>query len=194
MSTFCVVNHKKNCIEILFKVNFILFIYRNMNKKILVLWTYLCLLLLVGCGAPKLIDESDEVTVDYVFSFDDGMVYDSGTSTLIVWGEENLFKYMHEQFMGAEFGATITGTLSPEQTYWKNYDSALQQRLAEIYLTAMNITPSFGWSVFFPNLGTGIIINIDIEEGVNYYTIDFNPIETYLPLHYQVIITDVVKK
>ncbi|MDR0651238.1 MAG: hypothetical protein LBG59_07785 [Candidatus Peribacteria bacterium] len=47
-----------------------------MHKKIFVLLAYVCFLLLVGCGAPKIIDDADEVNVTYTFTFSDGEIYD----------------------------------------------------------------------------------------------------------------------
>ncbi|MDR2415341.1 MAG: hypothetical protein LBD75_01690 [Candidatus Peribacteria bacterium] len=88
----------------------------------------------------------------------------------------------------------MTGTLSPEFTYRNLYDPALRQKLAEIYFTAMNITPAIGDTIFFENIGTGIILAIDQEEGVKKYTLDFNPRETYEPLHYEIKIVKVIKK
>jgi hypothetical protein len=70
----------------------------------------------------------------------------------------------------------------------------LRQKLAEIYFTAMGSTPAIGDAIFFENIGTGIILATDQEEGVKIYTIDFNPRETYEPLHYEIKIVNVEKK
>ena len=176
------------------KLIFILSINRKMNKKILVLWAYVGLLTLVWCGAPRIIDDADELTVEYAFFFESGEVHESGTTMLVVGQEEWLFQHFADQFIGASYDASFEGILTPELTYGSEYNPALQQRLAEIYFTAMGATPAVGSSVFFPNLGEWLILATDVEEEVNYYTIDFNPMETYLPLNYQVQITNVVKK
>jgi hypothetical protein len=47
-----------------------------MYKKILVLFAYVCFLLLFGCGAPRIIDDADEINVEYVFTFSDGEIFD----------------------------------------------------------------------------------------------------------------------
>jgi hypothetical protein len=46
-----------------------------MNKKIFVLLAYVSFLLLVGCGAPRIIDDADDVNVEYTFTFSDGTIY-----------------------------------------------------------------------------------------------------------------------
>jgi hypothetical protein len=46
----------------------------------------------------------------------------------------------------------LTGTLPPELTYRNLYDPALRQKLAEIYFTAMNLTPAVGDAIFFENI------------------------------------------
>ncbi|MDR2190596.1 MAG: hypothetical protein LBP53_05415 [Candidatus Peribacteria bacterium] len=46
--------------------------------------TYVCLLLLVGCGAPKVIDNADNVEIAYTLRFTDATVYASGTNTFTI--------------------------------------------------------------------------------------------------------------
>jgi hypothetical protein len=68
------------------KMNIVLFtfFFSNMHKKIGVLLTYVCLLLLVGCGAPKVIDNADNVEIAYTLRFTDATVYASGTNTFTI--------------------------------------------------------------------------------------------------------------
>lgn len=96
--------------------------------------------------------------------------------------------------LGKQKDDILTGILLPEFTYRDSYDPALKQKLAEIYFTAMGSTPIIGEAIFFNNIGTGIILAIDQEEGIKKYTIDFNPRETYEPLHYEIKIGEVTKK
>ena len=55
-----------------------------MKKRALVLGSYLCLLLLVGCGAPKVVHTSSEVDIAYALTFLDGSSLSAGETTLII--------------------------------------------------------------------------------------------------------------
>ena len=57
---------------------------RFMKKRALVLGSYLCLLLLVGCGAPKVVHTSSEVDIAYALTFLDGSSLSAGETTLII--------------------------------------------------------------------------------------------------------------
>ncbi|MDD2537734.1 MAG: FKBP-type peptidyl-prolyl cis-trans isomerase [Candidatus Absconditabacteria bacterium] len=167
--------------------------HKSIQKRMLVLASYLGLLLLVGCGAPRIIDAADEVSLDYTLTFSDGKVYDSGTTTLTV-GSEHLYPFFSAILLGKQVDDQLSGSFTPDQTFGDLYDYTLQQKLAEGYLDVLEISPEIGTEVALSTLGTGIIRFIDQEEGVNMYTIDFNPMETYEPLYYTLTITQVVKK
>ena len=55
-----------------------------MHKKIFVLCCYVALLLLVGCGAPRIIDDADEVKISYILRFPDGALFESGTLDMVI--------------------------------------------------------------------------------------------------------------
>jgi FKBP-type peptidyl-prolyl cis-trans isomerase 2 len=166
-----------------------------MQKKILVLAFYLCLLLLVGCGAPRIIDDADVVEIDYVFSFEDGTAFTGGTTTLTIGkGDTALSTSLEQIVVGKQVEDVLQGTLAASQTFADTYNAALQQKYAASYLSAMEIEPLIGALVFFPNLGTGVVIAIDSEEGVLQYSIDFNPRETYQPLQYEITVVKVEKR
>ncbi|MDR0283115.1 MAG: hypothetical protein LBI53_07715 [Candidatus Peribacteria bacterium] len=55
-----------------------------MKKRALVLGSYLCLLLLVGCGAPKVVHTSSEVDIAYALTFLDGNSLSAGETTLMI--------------------------------------------------------------------------------------------------------------
>ena len=124
-----------------------------MHKKILVLVSYMVLLLLFGCGAPRIIDDADEVTFDYVYSFSDGTVFKEGTSTLVVGSYSSAdFEALHEIVLDAQVGDVLQGVLSPEQTYADAYDFSLQQKLAEGYFYDMDAMPEIGDVLYYSSL------------------------------------------
>jgi FKBP-type peptidyl-prolyl cis-trans isomerase 2 len=150
---------------------------------------------LVGCGAPKVIDDADKVEVAYVVSFDDGTIFVSGTGILTIGTDDTpLYTSFGQAIVGHQVDDVVTGGILPEQMVLGTYEYALQQKLASPYLEAMGSMPEIGELVFFSNLGTGKVIAIDKEEGIDQYVIDFNPRETYEPLQYEIEILSVDKK
>jgi FKBP-type peptidyl-prolyl cis-trans isomerase 2 len=113
-----------------------------MNKKILVLFSYSFLLLVVGCGAPRIIDDADGVSVEYRLSFEDGTLYRSGTEYIEIGKyDTDLADMFTDLLIGKQGDDVFTGMLSPDETYGKQYDYSLQQKLAEPYLSAMGSEP-----------------------------------------------------
>lgn len=164
-----------------------------MQKKILVLLAYITFLLLVGCGAPRIIDDADEVEITYILAFNDGTIFDHQTTTVEVGKvADPLYTLLGEAVIGHRVGDSVTGTRTPTQTLLKTYDSTLQQKLAEPYLAGEKA--ELGDSIFFSNIGTGIVIAIDQEEEVKQYIIDFNAKESYEPLNYIITVISVKKK
>jgi len=124
-----------------------------MPKKILVLSFYVIALSLIGCGAPRIIDDADEVTFDYAYSFPDGTLFQEGKATMIVGAySAEIFDALHEVVLGAQVGDVLGGVLSPDQTYADAYDFSLQQKLAEGYFYDMESLPEVGDVIYYASL------------------------------------------
>jgi FKBP-type peptidyl-prolyl cis-trans isomerase 2 len=166
-----------------------------MNKKILVLASYVFLLLLVGCGAPRLIDEKDIVTFEYTLSFTDGTPRYAGTETITIGQTTDpLYLALSTPLPGHQVNDELTGLLLPTESNLGTYDHNAIQKLTSIYLPTTETLPIIGDELFFNNIGTGRVTTTDQEEGITYYTIDFNPRESYEPLLYTLKIVNVEKK
>ncbi|MDR0860733.1 MAG: hypothetical protein LBO09_07345 [Candidatus Peribacteria bacterium] len=121
-----------------------------MNKKILVLASYVALLLLVGCGAPRLIDENDRVTFDYTLSFEDGTPRYAGTETVTIsQTSDPLYLALSTPLMGQQAGDEVTGTLLPTESQLATYDYNAVQKYTSVHLPSREILPVVGESLFF---------------------------------------------
>ncbi|MDR3168993.1 MAG: hypothetical protein LBU27_04475 [Candidatus Peribacteria bacterium] len=166
-----------------------------MNKKILVLASYVFLLLLVGCGAPRLIDEKDVVKFDYTLSFADGTFRYAGTETVTIGQTtDTLYHTLSTPLVGHQVNDELTGVILPEESNLGTYDYNAVQKLTSVYLPTSETLPVIGDELFFGNIGTGRVRAIDQEEGITYYTVDFNTRESYEPLSYTIKIVSVEKK
>jgi FKBP-type peptidyl-prolyl cis-trans isomerase 2 len=165
-----------------------------MYKKIFVLSAYIALLLLVGCGVPRTIDDADEVKLSYILRLPDGVVVDSGTTTIIIGQQGEGLKAFQDIVIGAQVDEVLTGTITPEEGYGYLYDFSLQQNLAEVYLPSSDTAYEVGDQISLPNVGEGIITDMGLKNGVFKYMIDFNPPETYTDISYELRVLEFLKK
>lgn len=182
------------------------FIYKTMHKKLLVLASYLGLLLLVGCGAPQhpqdpketntdqlVVSTGDEVEFSYFISFLDGTIYQTGQTSIKIW-TTNSERLNHNELLNTKIGQSIEGELAPGKISTANtYNAAKKQVLSKVYFEELGLSPKTGLQVFIPGIGSWEITKEEIQERYNYYTIEFNPPETYKPLRYSIKILDIKK-
>lgn len=165
-----------------------------MNKKILVLSAYVVLLTLVWCGAPRLIDENDIVTFDYTLSFADGTPRYAGTETITIGQTTDpLYLALSTPLVGKQVADELTGILLPTESQLATYDYNALQKYTSVYLPSSENLPVVGDELFFWNIGTGRVTSIGDEEGITYYTVDFNARESYEPLSYTLTVVSVEK-
>ncbi|MDR2541501.1 MAG: hypothetical protein LBD11_07255 [Candidatus Peribacteria bacterium] len=121
-----------------------------MNKKIFVLASYVALLLLVGCGAPRLIDENDLVTFDYTLSFEDGTPRYAGNETVkIGQTSDPLYLALSTSLIGKQVADEVTGILLPTESQLATYDYNAIQKYTSVYLPSAENLPVVGEELFF---------------------------------------------
>ncbi|MDR0369773.1 MAG: hypothetical protein LBH96_04635 [Candidatus Peribacteria bacterium] len=70
----------------------------------------------------------------------------------------------------------------------------MEQTLSEVYLPSTDSEYMVGNQIFLANVGSGVITNIGLKNGVTKYTVDFNAPETYNNLAYEIKILEVLKR
>ena len=165
------------------------------KKRALVLWGYLSLLALAACG-PKVIDDADIVSVDYICSFSDGTVIEQWSKDFTVWSAGDLV-WIEDIVRWAKIDDEFTWTISWKEVYKSEYNPDLVQSYPKITLTEpMWIeNPQVGTEVDVSSIWHGIITKI--EKGSDWYdayVVEFNEPKTYSELSYSIKVTNIEKK
>ena len=165
------------------------------KKRALVLWAYLWLIALAACG-PKVIDDADVVSVEYVYSFMDSSVAERWVQHLAI-GANNKLNWMENVIMWARQDDVFTGQINWKDLYPSEYDAELVQTYPNIIMTeVLWISGPVIWTeVFVETFGSGVVVDqIEDNEWYTSYLVDFNDPKTYSDLNYTLKIIDIEKK
>ena len=162
------------------------------KKRALVLGGYLSLLALAACG-PKVIDDSDLVTIDYKYTFSDWTVIEQWTKDFTVWDAGDL-AWVENIVRWAEKDAEFNWTVNWKEVYEYNQD--LVQKYPNIILTEVMWIedPSVWTEVGVNSIWNGVIVSIEKDdEWYNEYVVDFNDPKTYSELSYSIKVVNIEK-
>ena len=165
------------------------------KKRALALWGYLSLLALVACG-PKVIDDSDLVTIDYKYAFSDWTVIEQWTKDFTVWDAGEL-AWIEDIVRWAKEEAEFDWTVNWKEIYESEYNQNLVQSYPNIILTEVMWieNPAVWTEVSVNSIWNGVIINIDKDdEWYDEYVVDFNDPKTYSELSYSIKVVKIEKK
>ena len=163
-----------------------------MYKKIVLMFRgCLCFFTLAACW-PKIVDDADVVTVDYVLSFENGENVAEWTEIFLIWEQKDNWKE-----------AIVLWAKQDDEFVWKinwselyQYNSSLVQDYPNIIIKeVMGIeNPTIGVEVFVNSYWTWVITNIDKDtEWYDVYVVDFNDPKTYSELSYFIKVIDIEK-
>lgn len=164
------------------------------KKRALVLWGYLSLLALAACW-PKVIDDSDIVSVDYVYSFADGSVIDQWTMDFTVW-ENDDSKWIESIVRWAKQDAEFEWKVSWKEIYRSEYDSNNVQSYTKTIMTMVLWieNPTVWTEVEAGSLWVWVITDIQKDsDGYDVYIVDFNDPKTYSELYYSLKVVSIEK-
>jgi FKBP-type peptidyl-prolyl cis-trans isomerase 2 len=164
------------------------------KKRALVLWGYLSLLALAACW-PKVIDDSDIVLVDYVYSFADGSVIDQWTMDFTVW-ENDDSKWIESIVRWAKQDAEFEWKVSWKEIYSSEYDSNNVQSYTKTIMTMVLWieNPTVWTEVEAGSLWVWVITDIQKDsDGYDVYIVDFNDPKTYSELSYSLKVVSIEK-
>ena len=164
------------------------------KKRALVLGCYLSLLALAACG-PKVIDDSDLVSIDYEYTFSDGTVVEQWTKDFTVWEAGDL-AWIEEIVRWAKQDAEFTWTINWKDVYESEYNQNLVQSYPNIIMTeVMWIEEPTVWTeVNVNSIWNGVITSIEKDDDwYDAYVVDFNDPKTYSELSYYVKVINIEK-
>ena len=164
------------------------------KKRALVLWCYLSLLALAACW-PKVIDDSDIVSVDYIYSFADGSVIDQWTMDFTVW-ENDDSKWLESIVRWAKQDAEFEWKVSWKEIYASEYDSNNVQSYTKTIMTMVLWieNPTVWTEVEAGSLWVWVITDIQKDsDGYDVYIVDFNDPKTYSELSYSLKVVSIEK-
>ena len=164
------------------------------KKRALVLGSYLCLIALAACG-PKVIDDSDLVTVDYSFSLADWTVVEQWTKDITIWQDSSL-AWLESIIMWAQKNDEFQWKIDWADLYWDEHTENKVQSYADVILTEVLWIshPEIWTDVYVESIWDGVIVDRTTDEnGYFSYTVDFNDPKTYSELSYNIKVTNLEK-
>lgn len=164
------------------------------KKRALVLGSYLCLIALAACG-PKVIDDSDLVTVDYSLSLADWTVVEQWTKDITVWQDSSLNR-LESVIMWAQKNDEFQWKIDGSELYWDEYTENKVQSYANVIVTeVLWIThPELWTEVYVESIWDGVIVDRTTDEDWYVsYVVDFNDPKTYSELSYNIKVTKIEK-
>ena len=164
------------------------------KKRALVLGWYLSLLALAACW-PKVIDDSDLVSIDYKYSFGDWVVVEEWSTDFKVWNAGDL-SWIETMVRWAKKGEEFTWKINWKDVYQSEYDSNKIQSYSNIILTEVFWVenPSLWDEIEINSVWSWKITGIEKDsDWYDVYIVDFNDPKTYSELYYSIKVTDIEK-
>jgi len=164
------------------------------KKRALVLGWYLSLLALAACG-PKVIDDSDLVSIDYKYTFSDWTVIEQWSEDFTVWDTEDL-AWIENIVRWAKIDDEFNWKINGKELYKSEYNPNLVQSYPNIILTEVMWVenPTIWTEVDVNSVWHGVITNIEKDNNwYNVYVVEFNNPKTYSELSYYIKVTNIEK-
>ncbi len=164
------------------------------KKRALVLGGYLSLLALAACG-PKVIDDSDLVSIDYKYTFSDWTVIEQWSEDFTVWAAEDL-AWIENIVRWAKIDDEFSWKISWKVLYKSEYNPSLAQSYPNIILTEVMWVenPTIWTEVDVNSVWHGVITDIEKDsDWYDVYVVEFNDPKTYSELSYSIKVTNIEK-
>lgn len=162
------------------------------KKRALVLGGYLSLLALAACG-PKVIDDSDLVSIDYKYTFSDWTVVEQWSKDFTVGSAWDL-AWIEDLVRWAKVDDEFTWNINWEDLY--EYNPNLVQSYPNIILTEVMWVenPTIWAEVDVNSMWHWVVTNIEKDsDWYDVYVVEFNDPKTYSELSYSIKVTNIEK-
>ena len=164
------------------------------KKRALVLGGYLSLLALAACG-PKVIDDSDLVSIDYEYTFSDWTIVEQGNREFTIWEAWDL-DWIEGIIRWAKVDDEFEWTIDWMDIYGDEYDINKVQSYPNVILSEVMWVenPTIWIEVDVNSIWHGVITDVEKDsDWYDVYVVEFNDPKTYSKLSYSIKVTDIEK-
>ena len=164
------------------------------KKRALVLGGYLSLLALAACG-PKVIDDSDIVSIDYKYTFSDWTIVEEWAKNFTVWDAGDLV-WIEDLVRWAKQDDEFEWKINWKDVYKSEYKTNKVQSFPNVILTEVMWVENPGiWTEIDVNsVWHGVITAIEKDsDWYDAYVVEFNDPKTYSELSYSIKVTNIEK-
>ena len=164
------------------------------HKKFVLFWIGLWLVILTGCW-NKGIDESDLVSFEYKYSFEDWTVIEEWSKELTIWDTWN-FTRIEPIILWSKQDDELKWTINGKEIYKSEYNPNKVLAYPNIILTEVMwiSNPKIWTEIEVDNIWNLIITNIEKDsDWYDSFVVDFNDPKTYSELSYYIKITNITK-
>lgn len=164
------------------------------KKRALVLGGYLSLLALAACG-PKVIDDSDLVSIDYKYTFSDWTLVEQWSEEFTVWEAGNL-AWIEDVVRWAKVDDEFNWKINGKDLYQSEYNPNLVQSYPNIILTEVMWVdnPTIWTEVDVNSIWHWVVTGIEKDDDwYDVYVVEFNDPKTYSELSYTIKVTNIEK-
>lgn len=170
----------------------------------------LAIVLVAGCtGSEKTVKSGDNVTVDYIGTYDNGTIFDTSNETIaqeagiyesayiygpisFISGSGEIFTTIDNATIGMKIGETKNITLTPSEAYGE-YNASLIEPVPLSILTENNITPHVNDTLYYNYNAVRVdhIVPNETDPNNTSVYIDFNNQMAGKTLHFQITVRDI---
>ena len=164
------------------------------KKRALVLGGYLSLLALAACG-PKVIDDSDLVSIDYKYTFSDWTLVEQWSEEFTVWEAGNL-AWIEDVVRWAKVDDEFNWKINGKDLYQSEYNPNLVQSYPNIILTEVMWVdnPTIWTEVDVNSIWHWVVTGIEKDDDwYDVYVVEFNDPKTYSEMSYTIKVTNIEK-
>ena len=164
------------------------------KKRALVLGGYLSLLALAACG-PKVIDDSDLVSIDYKYTLGDWTVVEQWSEEFTVWEAGDL-DWIEDIVRWAKVDDEFSWKINWGDLYQSDYNPNLVQSYPNIILSEVMWVenPTVWTEVDVNSIWHWVVTKIEKDsDWYDVFVVEFNDPKTYSELSYLIKVTNIEK-
>lgn len=164
------------------------------KKRALVLGGYLSLLALAACG-PKVIDDSDLVSIDYKYTLGDWTVVEQWSEEFTVWEAGDL-DWIEDIVRWAKVDDEFSWKINWGDLYQSDYNPNLVQSYPNIILSEVMWVenPTVWTEVDVNSIWHWVVTKIEKDsDWYDVFVVEFNDPKTYSELSYSIKVTNIEK-